>query len=87
MVFHMGGCPNIHHNEIIDVTATLLTDVCFNVEPYLQPLTLYQPMTYICVMSVLLFFHKSIRIYMEVIMLGANTLYSDFCLFKALLPK
>ena len=41
MVFHMGGCPNIHHNEIRDVTATLLTDVCFNVamEPYLQPLT------------------------------------------------
>ena len=44
-------------------------------------------MTYICVMSVLLFFHKSIRIYMEVIILGANTLYSVFCLFKALLPK
>ena len=38
-------------------------------------------------MSVLLFFHKSIRIYMEVIILGANTLYSVFCLFKALLPK
>ena len=38
-------------------------------------------------MSVLLFFHKSIRIYMEVIILGANTLYSVFCFFKALLPK
>ena len=34
-----------------------------------------------------LFFHKSIRIYMEVIILGANTLYSVFCFFKALLPK
>ena len=44
-------------------------------------------MTHICVMSVLLFFHKSIRIYMEVIILGANTLYSVFCFFKALLPK
>ena len=44
-------------------------------------------MTHICVMSVLLFFHKSIRIYMEVIILGTNTLYSVFCLFKALLPK
>ena len=43
-------------------------------------------MMHICVMSVL-FFHKSIRIYMEVIILGANTLYSIFCLFKALLPK
>ena len=50
-------------------------------------LTLYQPMTHICVMSVLLFFHKSIRIYMEVIILGANTLYSVFCFFKALLLK
>ena len=50
-------------------------------------LTLYQPMTHICVMSVLLFFHKAIRIYMEVIILGANTLYNVFCFFKALLPK
>ena len=50
-------------------------------------LTLYQPMMHICVMSVLLFFHKSIRIYMEVIILGANTLYSVFCFFKALLPE
>ena len=50
-------------------------------------LTLYQPMTHICVMSVLLFFHKSIRINTEVIILGANTLYSVFCFFKALLPQ
>ena len=50
-------------------------------------LTLYQPMMYICVMSVLLFFHKSIRIYMEVIILGANTLYNVFCFFKAFLPE
>ena len=47
---------------------------------------LYQPMMHICVMSVL-FFHKSIRIYMEVIILGANTLYNVLCFFKALLPK
>ena len=33
------------------------------------------------------FFHKSIRIYMEVLILGANTLYNVFCFFKALLPK
>ena len=38
-------------------------------------------------MSVLYFFHKSIRIFMEVIMLGANTLYRVFCFFKTLLPK
>ena len=44
-------------------------------------------MTHICVMSILLFFHKSIRIYMEVIILGTNTLYSVFCFFRALLPK
>ena len=50
-------------------------------------LTLYQPMMHICVMSVLLFFHKSIRIYMEVLILGANSLCSVFCFFKALLPK
>ena len=57
------------------------------VKHYLNTLTLYQLMMHICVMSVLLFFHKSIRIYMEVIILGANTLYSVFCFFKALLPK
>jgi len=44
-------------------------------------------MTHICVMSVLLFFHKSIRIYMEVLILGANTLYSVFCFFKVLLHE
>jgi len=42
----------------------------------------------ICVMSVRLFFHMCIRIYMEVIILGANTLYSVFSAWpKALLPK
>jgi len=50
-------------------------------------LTLSQPMTHICVMSVLFFFHKSIKIYMEVIILGANTLYSVFCFLKTLLPE
>ena len=39
-------------------------------------LTLYQPMKHICVMSVLLFSHKSIRIYMEVIVLGTSAFYS-----------
>ena len=44
-------------------------------------------MTLICVMGVLLFFHKSIRLYMEVIILGRNTVYSIFCFFQTLLPK
>ena len=36
-----GGFPIIRHNEIRDLTATLLTEVCHNVlvEPDLQPLT------------------------------------------------
>ncbi len=38
-------------------------------------LTLYQPMTHICVMRS----HKPIRIYMGV---GVNTLYRLFCFFK-----
>ena len=40
MVCHMGGFPTICHNEIRDLTASLLTEVCPNVaiEPHLQPL-------------------------------------------------
>ena len=40
MVCRMGGCSTFHHNEIKDLMATLLTDVCFNVamESHLQPL-------------------------------------------------
>jgi hypothetical protein len=36
-----GGFPSIRHNEIRDITASLLTEVCSNVtiEPHLQPLT------------------------------------------------
>ena len=36
-----GGFPSIHHNEIRDLTATLLTEVCNNVhvEPDLQEIT------------------------------------------------
>ena len=36
-----GGFPSIRHNEVRDLTATLLTEVCHNVsiEPDLQPLT------------------------------------------------
>ncbi len=41
-------------------------------------LTLYQPMTHICVMSS----HKPIRIYMGVLILGINTLYTLFCFFN-----
>ena len=38
---HRGGLPTICHNEIRDITATLLTEICHNVatEPLLQPLT------------------------------------------------
>ncbi len=39
-------------------------------------LTLYQPMTHICVMSS----HKPIRIYMGGLILGVNTLYRLFLL-------
>ena len=41
MVCHMGGFPTIRHNELRDITATLLTEVCHNVttEPTLQPLS------------------------------------------------
>ena len=40
MTCHMGGFPTIRHNEIRDITAFLLTEVCHNVctEPQLQPL-------------------------------------------------
>jgi len=34
----MGGIPTIRHNEICDITATMLTEICHNVSP-LQPLT------------------------------------------------
>ena len=37
----MGGFPTIRHNEVMDITATLLSEVCHNVsiEPHLQPLS------------------------------------------------
>ena len=37
----MGGIPTIRHNEIRDLTASLVTEVCHNVaiEPLLQPLS------------------------------------------------
>ena len=42
MICHMGGYPTIHHNEIRNMTASLLTEVCSNVatEPHLQPLSI-----------------------------------------------
>ena len=41
MVCPFGGFPTFHHNEVRDLTATLLTEVCHNVatEPPLQPIT------------------------------------------------
>ena len=41
MICHMGGFPTIRHNELRDVTASLLTEVCNDVatEPHLQPLS------------------------------------------------
>ena len=40
MTCHMGGFPTLRHNEIRDITASLLTEVCNNVatEPTLRPL-------------------------------------------------
>ena len=37
----LGGFPSIRHNEIRDLTANLMTEVCHNVsiEPHLQPIT------------------------------------------------
>ena len=36
-----GGFPSIHHNEVRDITAELLSEVCHDVEvePHLQPLS------------------------------------------------
>ena len=41
MICHTGSFPTIRHNEIRDITASLLTEVCHNVatEPPLQPLS------------------------------------------------
>ncbi len=41
MIFPKGGFPTIRHNELRDLTASLLTKVCHNVatEPRLQPLS------------------------------------------------
>ncbi len=41
MICHMGGFPTIRHNEIRDIAASLLTEVCNNVaiESALQPLS------------------------------------------------
>ena len=41
MICHMGGFPSIRHNEIRDITASLLTELCSNVatEPALQSLS------------------------------------------------
>ena len=41
MIYHLGGIPTIRHNEIRNITATLLTETYHNVgtEPLLQPLT------------------------------------------------
>ena len=38
---HTGGFPTIRHEEICDITATLLTEVCYNVatKPSLQQLS------------------------------------------------
>ena len=36
-----GGFPSIHHNELRDITAELMSEVCHNVgtKPPLQPIT------------------------------------------------
>ncbi len=58
---------------------TAMATKCINKQrTSLLHLTLYQPMTHICIMSS----HKSIRIYMGGLILGVNTLYRLFCFFK-----
>ncbi len=61
------------HNSYVD---TLL-----KVRANATILTLYQPMTHICVMSC----HKPIRIYMGGLILGVNTLYRLFCFLSCFL--
>ena len=41
MICPKGGFPTIRHNELRDITASLLSEVCHNVatEPLLQPLS------------------------------------------------
>ena len=41
MICHIGCIPTIRHNEICDITANLLTEICHNIttEPLLQLLT------------------------------------------------
>ena len=36
-----GGFPSLRHNEVSDLTATMMSEVCTNVsiEPHLQPLS------------------------------------------------
>ena len=40
MTYHLGGFLTVRYNDIRDFTASLLTEVCYNVatEPTLQPL-------------------------------------------------
>ena len=40
MTCNLGGFPTIRHNEIRNLTASMLSEVCHNVaiEPHLQPL-------------------------------------------------
>ena len=40
LTHNLGGFPTIHHNEMRDFTASLLSEVCHNVaiEPHLQSL-------------------------------------------------
>ena len=42
--FSLGGFPSIWHNELRDITAELLTEICCSVgvEPTLQPLTAWR---------------------------------------------
>ena len=48
MVCSYGGFPIIHHNEVCDLTATLLTEVCHNVatKPSLQPISACRDLSY-----------------------------------------
>ncbi len=65
----------LHLSPGFHTSSPILCQCCQRWAPVL---TLYQPMTHICVMSS----HKPIRMYMGGLILGVNTLYRLFCFFK-----
>ncbi len=72
----MGICVCDHNDTDSDLVIS--PRIRYDVARTVEPVTLYQPMTHICVMSS----HKPIRIYMGGLILGVSTLHRLFCFFK-----